>query len=117
MLSCSVAVMTHAGRKDNPTTACWNDSYSFIAEPGETILQKLNVLINDGSTAVGALRVIKVEDPPGSFMQGTVQPLDQQGVLYTVTYHGVEFIDAFSYVMQDGAGATCQAYVKVHVGE
>jgi hypothetical protein len=94
-----------------------DDRFSFSAQPGETIFKILNVLANDGSS-VGARVVIKTEpDPPGSMMQGTVQLLDQQGVLYTATVRSTPFTDAFSYLAQDAAGTLCKALVQVEVGE
>jgi hypothetical protein len=75
----------------------------------------LDVLSNDGG--VGALRVTQVIFAPGSTPKGTVQPLNQQGVLYTATYRGVPFTELLIYHVQDQAGNTGYGQVKVDVGE
>lgn len=104
----------------DPPPAATNDLYS-VTPPndvaGVRFSNVLDVLSNDRGN--GALKVVSAAPyPPGSTLQGSVQPTgDQQGILYTATYYGSPYVETFSYSILDAREQSAFATVKVAVGE
>lgn len=108
---------THAGPSLTPVIRANDDSYTIRAVAGLTSRRSLSVLQND--TGSGSLALVDVSPvPAGASAKGRVViSADKQSIEYAIDFDGRPFVEAFSYRVQDGNGATSSARVEVAVGE